>query len=88
MAGRVILAKDNNEKGKRIEINCNGEGVLFVEAQSDDTFIDDFGDFVPSLEMKKLIPNVDTCGDISSFPLVIFQNVPEGMAYSISRCAC
>ncbi|XP_059276537.1 shikimate O-hydroxycinnamoyltransferase-like [Lycium ferocissimum] len=69
MAGR--LAK--NKEG-RIEINCNGEGVLFVEAQSDDTFIDDFGDFVPSLEMKnKLIPNVDTSGEITSFPLVIFQ---------------
>ncbi|XP_060211567.1 shikimate O-hydroxycinnamoyltransferase-like [Lycium barbarum] len=69
MAGR--LAKNNEG---RIEINCNGEGVLFVEAQSEDTFVDDFGDFVPSLEMKnKLIPNVDTCGDISSFPLVIFQ---------------
>ncbi|XP_060211569.1 shikimate O-hydroxycinnamoyltransferase-like [Lycium barbarum] len=69
MAGR--LAK--NKEG-RIEINCNGEGVLFVEAQSDDTFIDDFGDFVPSLEMKnKLIPNVDTSDEITSFPLVIFQ---------------
>ncbi|XP_016484287.1 shikimate O-hydroxycinnamoyltransferase-like [Nicotiana tabacum] len=69
MAGR--LAKDNEKE--RIEINCNGEGVLFIEAEID-AFIDDFGDFIPSLEIKKmLIPSVDTSGDISSFPLVIFQ---------------
>ncbi|CAH9086544.1 unnamed protein product [Cuscuta epithymum] len=67
MAGR--LARD--EEG-RLEIDCNGEGALFVEAESDAT-IDDFGDFVPSLELRKFIPSVDTSGDISSFPLVIFQ---------------
>ncbi|KAJ8562173.1 hypothetical protein K7X08_011464 [Anisodus acutangulus] len=67
MAGR--LARD--EQG-RIEINCNGEGVLFVEAESD-ACVDDFGDFTPCLELRKLIPTVDTSGDISSFPLVIFQ---------------
>ncbi|CAN4113240.1 unnamed protein product [Withania somnifera] len=67
MAGR--LARD--EQG-RIEINCNSEGVLFVEGESD-SCIDDFGDFTPSLELRKLIPSVDTSGDISSFPLVIFQ---------------
>ncbi|CAN4084403.1 unnamed protein product [Withania somnifera] len=70
MAGR--LARD--EHG-RIEINCNGEGVLFVDAESD-SCVDDFGDFTPSLELRKLlIPSVDTSGDISSFPLVIFQLV-------------
>ncbi|CAH9144523.1 unnamed protein product [Cuscuta epithymum] len=67
MAGR--LARD--EEG-RLEIDCNGEGALFVEAESDAS-IDDFGDFVPSLELRKFIPSVDTSGDISSFPLVIFQ---------------
>ncbi|KAM3336982.1 shikimate O-hydroxycinnamoyltransferase [Capsicum galapagoense] len=67
MAGR--LARD--EHG-RIEINCNNEGVLFVEAESD-YCIDDFGDFTPSLEIRKLIPSVDTSGDISTLPLVIFQ---------------
>lgn len=74
MAGRLIWDKGNNGiKGKKIETNCNGEGVLFVEAQCDDTCIDDFGNFLPSLEMKKLIPSVDTSGDISSFPLVMLQ---------------
>ncbi|KAM3383483.1 hypothetical protein P3S68_009058 [Capsicum galapagoense] len=71
MAGRLIWSNNNNGEEKRMEINCNGEGVLFVEAQCDDTIIDDF---VPSSEMKKLIPSVDTCvDDISSFPLVILQ---------------
>lgn len=67
MAGR--LGRD--EQG-RIEVNCNGEGVLFVEAESD-SCVDDFGDFTPSLELRKLIPSVETSGDISTFPLVIFQ---------------
>ncbi|MCD9639719.1 hypothetical protein HAX54_024427 [Datura stramonium] len=67
MAGR--LGRD--EHG-RIEVNCNGEGVLFVEAKTD-SCVDDFGDFTPSLELRKLIPTVDTSGDISTFPLVIFQ---------------
>nr|AFP49814.1 caffeoyl-CoA quinic acid caffeoyl transferase 4 [Coffea arabica] len=67
MAGR--LARD--EEG-RIEIDCNGEGVLFVEAESDSS-VDDFGDFAPSLELRRLIPTVDCSGDISSYPLVIFQ---------------
>nr|AMK01803.1 hydroxycinnamoyl coenzyme A-quinate transferase [Solanum melongena] len=67
MAGR--LSRDDQG---RIEINCNNEGVLFVEAQSD-SCVDDFGDFTPSLELRKLIPSVQTNGDISTFPLVIFQ---------------
>ncbi|KAL3533054.1 hypothetical protein ACH5RR_006575 [Cinchona calisaya] len=67
MAGR--LARD--EEG-RIEINCNSEGVLFVEAETDSS-VDDFGDFTPSLELRRLIPTVDYSGDISSYPLVIFQ---------------
>ncbi|KAM3215758.1 shikimate O-hydroxycinnamoyltransferase [Capsicum annuum] len=73
MAGRLIWGnyKDNNGGEKRMEINCNEEGVLFVEAKCDDTTIDDFGDFVPSLEMEKLIPN--SCGDIFILPLVMTQ---------------
>lgn len=68
MAGR--LAKDD-DKG-RVEINCNGEGVLFVEAETDST-LHDLGDFTPSLELRRLVPTVDYSGGISSYPLVIFQ---------------
>lgn len=67
MAGR--LAKDGNG---RIEINCNGEGVLFVEAEAD-CCIDDFGEITPSPELRKLAPMVDYSGEIDSYPLVITQ---------------
>lgn len=67
MAGR--LGRDDQG---RLEIDCNGEGALFVEAESDAS-VDDLGDFVPSSDLRKFIPFVDTSGDISSFPLIIFQ---------------
>nr|GMC58310.1 shikimate O-hydroxycinnamoyltransferase-like [Ipomoea batatas] len=67
MAGRMGRDGDG-----RLEIECNGEGALFVEAESD-VIIDDFGDFTPSLELRKLLPSVNTSGDISSFPLAFFQ---------------
>lgn len=67
MAGR--LARD--QEG-RLEINCNEEGVLFVEAETDST-LDDFGDFTPSAEQRRLAPMVDLSGDISSYPLFIAQ---------------
>lgn len=68
MAGR--LAKD--EKG-RVEIECNAQGVLFVEAEADFTTLDDFGDFRPSTELRRLVPFIDYSGDISSYPLVVAQ---------------
>ena len=37
----------------RIEINCNGEGTLFVVARSDMT-LDEFNDFAPSAEMRNM----------------------------------
>nr|QDF44406.1 quinate O-hydroxycinnamoyltransferase [Phacelia campanularia] len=68
MAGR--LGRDENG---RIEINCNAEGVLFVEAETDSA-IDEFDEFTPSLEIRKmLVPAVDYSGDISSYPLVMVQ---------------
>ncbi|KAI3811335.1 hypothetical protein L1987_21056 [Smallanthus sonchifolius] len=67
MAGR--LSKDQND---RVVINCNGEGVLFVEAESDST-LDDFGEFTPSPELRRLTPTVDYSGDISSYPLFFAQ---------------
>ncbi|XP_058067699.1 shikimate O-hydroxycinnamoyltransferase-like [Magnolia sinica] len=67
MAGRLGRDVDG-----RIQIDCNGEGVLFVEADTG-AVIDDFGDFTPTTEFKKLIPTVEYSGDISSYPLCVLQ---------------
>ncbi|KAL2242770.1 UNVERIFIED_CONTAM: Shikimate O-hydroxycinnamoyltransferase [Sesamum indicum] len=67
MAGRLKRDKDG-----RVEIDCNAEGVLFVEAESD-AVVDDFGDFAPTLELRRLIPPVDYSQGISTFPLVVLQ---------------
>ncbi|KAG6517959.1 hypothetical protein ZIOFF_021359 [Zingiber officinale] len=68
MAGRLARDEDG-----RIEIDCNGEGVLFVEADAEAT-VDDFGDFAPTMELKQLIPKVDYTEDISAFPLLVLQS--------------
>lgn len=68
MAGRLKRDEDG-----RIEIDCNGEGVLFVEAESSDGTIDDFGDFAPTLELRRLIPAVDYTQGISSYALLVLQ---------------
>lgn len=67
MAGRLGRDEDG-----RIEIDCNGEGVLFVEAAAEGT-VDDFGDFAPTMELKQLIPKVVYTDDISAFPLLVLQ---------------
>ncbi|PKA57606.1 Shikimate O-hydroxycinnamoyltransferase [Apostasia shenzhenica] len=67
MAGRLARDEDG-----RVEINCNGEGVLFVVAETDSS-VDDFGDFAPTMEMKQLIPKVDYTDDIAAFPLLVLQ---------------
>ncbi|KAI3984520.1 hypothetical protein MKX01_042830 [Papaver californicum] len=67
VAGR--LRRDENG---RVEIDCNGEGVLFVEAETT-SVIDDFGDFAPTLEFRQLIPAVEFSGEMSSFPLLVVQ---------------
>ncbi|GMH15886.1 hypothetical protein Nepgr_017727 [Nepenthes gracilis] len=67
MAGRLKRDEDG-----RIMIDCNAEGVLFVEAESS-SVIDDFGDFAPTLELRRLIPAVDYSRGISSYPLLVLQ---------------
>ncbi|KAK2978000.1 hypothetical protein RJ640_001184 [Escallonia rubra] len=67
VAGR--LSRDEDD---RIEIDCNGEGVLFVEALSD-VVVDDLGDFTPTLELRQLIPAVDCSQGISTYPLLVLQ---------------
>lgn len=67
MGGRLIEDKDG-----RIEIDCQEQGVLFVEAESDGV-LDDFGDFAPRLEFLKLFPTIDYSHGIDSFPLLVVQ---------------
>ncbi|KAK6911089.1 hypothetical protein RJ641_000019 [Dillenia turbinata] len=67
MAGRLKRDEDG-----RIEIDCNADGVLFVEAETT-AVIDDFGDFAPTLELRKLIPTVDYSAGISAYPLLVLQ---------------
>uniref|UniRef100_A0A2P2KYJ4 Shikimate O-hydroxycinnamoyltransferase-like n=1 Tax=Rhizophora mucronata TaxID=61149 RepID=A0A2P2KYJ4_RHIMU len=72
VAGR--LAVDENG---RIEINCNNEGVLFVEADTD-SVLDDLGhDFTPGEQVMKLVPtlalNYSSDTDLSTYPLLLLQ---------------
>lgn len=67
MAGRLRRDEDG-----RIEIYCNAEGVLLVEAETT-AVIDDFGDFAPTLQLRQLIPAVDYSGGIESYPLLVLQ---------------
>ncbi|XP_047973467.1 rosmarinate synthase-like [Salvia hispanica] len=66
-AGR--LRRDDNRG--RIEINCNAEGVLFMEAECDAT-LDDLGGFA-SKPNSSLVPTVDYSRGISTFPLFLVQ---------------
>lgn len=68
MAGRLKEA----DKG-RIDIDCNNEGVLFVEACADGC-ISEYGDhFAPTWKMRQLIPHIDYSQDLSMYPLLILQ---------------
>ncbi|KFK27325.1 hypothetical protein AALP_AA8G368300 [Arabis alpina] len=66
-AGR--LQKDKNG---RLEVRCSGEGVLFVEAETDST-VQDIGLLTQSLDVSQLVPTLDYSQDISSIPLLLFQ---------------
>ncbi|XP_058113016.1 shikimate O-hydroxycinnamoyltransferase-like [Magnolia sinica] len=69
MAGRLRKDEDG-----RLEIDCNGEGALFVEAYTD-SVIDELGDFTPTptSELKCLVPRVDYNKDMSSNPILVVQ---------------
>ncbi|CAJ1951449.1 unnamed protein product [Sphenostylis stenocarpa] len=67
MAGRLRRDEDG-----RVEIDCDGQGVLFVEAETC-SVIDDFGDFAPTLELRQLIPAVDYSQGIETYPLLVLQ---------------
>lgn len=67
MAGRL-----SNDQNGRKEIDCNGEGVLLVEADTT-SLVDDLGDFRPTSELEKLVPTMKDFNDISSIPLLLLQ---------------
>ncbi|XAR57413.1 hypothetical protein NMG60_11025545 [Bertholletia excelsa] len=57
---------------RRLELNCNSAGALFVEAKSEAT-IGDFGDFCPNARMKQLIPQVDYSQSVHELPVLVVQ---------------
>ncbi|CAN0899962.1 HCT [Linum grandiflorum] len=67
MAGR--LGRDDNG---RLEIDCNGQGVLFREADSDFQ-LSQVAESMPSSELLKLVPTVDYSQHFSSYPLLLLQ---------------
>ncbi|XP_076893432.1 shikimate O-hydroxycinnamoyltransferase-like [Bidens hawaiensis] len=67
MAGRFKLGENG-----RIEIDCQGQGALFLEAECDNV-VDDFGDYAPGFELLKLVPMVDYSLGIESYPLLVSQ---------------
>lgn len=67
MAGRLKWRKD-----LRLEVDCNGEGAVFVEAEYDG-LMNEFGDFRPSPELSRLVPVANSSGEISACPLLLLQ---------------
>ncbi|GAA0165301.1 acetyltransferase [Lithospermum erythrorhizon] len=68
VAGRVKCI----EKGC-LELYCNGEGVLLVEAESEAT-LEDFGNFMPTPDVLQLIPTIDLVAmPIAEVPLLVCQ---------------
>ena len=68
IAGRLGL----DENG-RLEIICNAEGVLFIEAETTSVMDQFIGDFTDKSEVLRLVPKVDYSGGISSYPLLVLQ---------------
>ncbi|PPD95793.1 hypothetical protein GOBAR_DD07182 [Gossypium barbadense] len=68
IAGR--LGYDENG---RLEIICNGEGVLFVEAETTSVMEHLIGDFTENHQVLSLVPKVDYSEGISSYPLIVLQ---------------
>jgi shikimate O-hydroxycinnamoyltransferase len=58
LAGRLVVGQ-----GGRIEIDCTGEGALFVVARADFTGDEMFRDFEPSPEARRLLVPFAASGD-------------------------
>nr|GEV64063.1 shikimate O-hydroxycinnamoyltransferase-like [Tanacetum cinerariifolium] len=64
VAGRLKEDEDG-----RIEIDCQGQGVLYVKAESDGVI----NNFAPRIECLELILMVDYSLGIESYPLLLVQ---------------
>ncbi|KAK7316761.1 hypothetical protein RJT34_00466 [Clitoria ternatea] len=83
VAGRLRL-KENG----RMELECNAQGVLLLEAESSKT-LDDYGDFLPSDEcVKELVPTRDPTQPVDQLPLLMVQltrfNRDEGFIIGVA----
>ncbi|KAI0504728.1 hypothetical protein KFK09_015681 [Dendrobium nobile] len=67
LAGRLVSGTDG-----RLCIRCTAEGVLFVVARSESA-VEDFGDFAPSDELRRLLVPFADGSDPANVPLVMFQ---------------
>ncbi|XVE69596.1 hypothetical protein DITRI_Ditri10aG0003200 [Diplodiscus trichospermus] len=68
VAGRLGF----DENG-RLEIVCNAQGVLFVEAETSWVMDQLIGDFSDNSQVFRLVPKVDYSAGISSYPLLVLQ---------------
>ncbi|XP_057430173.1 hydroxycinnamoyl-CoA:piscidic acid hydroxycinnamoyltransferase-like [Lotus japonicus] len=68
LAGRLSWIE-----GHRLQLNCNGKGVVLIEAESTKT-LSSYGDFAPSDTVKMdLTPTVDYTQPIEDLPLLLVQ---------------
>ncbi|KAI3947547.1 hypothetical protein MKW98_031768 [Papaver atlanticum] len=68
VAGRL----KRNASG-RAEIDCTGEGAIFIEAETD-SFMKDLGEFTPNEQLAPLFPTLDySDDDISLYPPFLVQ---------------
>jgi shikimate O-hydroxycinnamoyltransferase len=62
LAGRIDVDSDG-----RLQINCDGQGALFVVAYSSRLTVDDMSDFRPSPELRRLlVPRLDDSAEAAS----------------------
>lgn len=78
-----MAARLRRDDDGRVEIYCDAQGVLFVEAETT-AAIEDFGDFSPTLELRQLIPSVDYSAGIHSYPLLVLQVPPFSFPFSVT----
>ncbi|MED6210516.1 hypothetical protein PIB30_064824 [Stylosanthes scabra] len=74
LAGRIRMIE-----GGRMEVDCNRNGALLLEAESTNT-LQDYGDFEPNAALlRPLLPAIDYSEPMENLPLVMVQ---------VTRFAC